>query len=375
MNIIYWTIGGLLIFLTIRRYLYWFSSLAPQRETVESRDASIVVLVAAHNEARTIRRLLMALEGMDYPAELLGFVLVSDGSTDTTPAIIEDWVLRRPRARSLILRQRGGKSAALRAAFAMAPIRDLIVVVDADTIPEPRALARLAGALADSAVGAACGYPDPGLSHRSVVAKYAALERWVTHLVTLAGKDRLGFQPPVIGALCCIRTEALVDIGGFPTGAVAEDISLSLALSGRGWKTRWVRAAAAREDVPTDFKAFRSQRLRWSRGLMSTWTRASRLEDLLVAAGYLDRLVFVVGAGLAVVGHLPAWIPIAYAMAPVVVIVTALWRAGPPGKLGYLAAVAPMAFMDVAITLESVFAQLVRAPVRWGGGGRRGGGA
>jgi len=360
-----WIVAAILCIFTVRRYVYWLASLLPRRSNAACRTPSMVVLVAARNEELGLPRLLAALERTDYPGDRLSFVLVSDGSVDGTPAIINTWVGRHPRAQAIILPARRGKGGALQAALEAAPDADLVAVFDADTMPEPDALARLAGAFDDPAVGAACGYPDPGVTHTSVIARYAALERWVSHLVMLAGKDRLGLQPPMIGALCCIRASALRDVGGFPEATVVEDIHVSMALTRSGWKTRWIGAAVAREDVPTDMNGFRQQRLRWSRGMMSAGKKASGMEELLLAAGYLDRLALVAGVVLAATGNLPVWLPLAYVIAPLVVTATALVRAGAPNKLGYLCSIAPMAFADIAVTFEATLSQIAAAPLRW----------
>ena len=365
MTVLAWIVAAVLAVFTVRRWLYWAASLLPRRTSAPSRTRSIVILVAARNEEQRLPRLLSAFERIDYPRDLLSFVLVSDGSTDATPEIASRWAGRTPRAQALILPERRGKGAALQAALETAPTSDLVVVIDADAAPQPDALAWLAGAFDDPAVGAAGAYPDPDLVQVSTAARYAALERWVSHLVTLAGKDRLGLQPSVIGAFCCVRREALTAIGGFPQNAAAEDIELSMALSGKRWKTRWVGQAVAREDVPADLAAFRAQRLRWSRGLMASSARASGLEDLLVAAGYLDRLAFAAGVVLAVMGRLSGWFLLAYVAAPLVVILTALWRAGAPNKPAYLWSIIPMALADIGVTVESALAQLIRAPLHW----------
>ncbi len=350
---------------TVRRYLFWVGSLLPRRAIKPSRTRSIALLVAARDEAAGLPHLLAALDAADYPPALLNVVLVSDGSTDPTPSIIERWAARSPRTQAIALPEAGGKGAALQTALAAAPKSELVMVLDADTAPAPDALAWLAGAFADPRVGGACGYPDPGRQQTSPPARYAALERWVSHLVTWAGKDRLWLQPPVIGAFCAVRTEALAQIGGFSVGSAAEDIDLSLALTQAGWRTRWIGEAAVREDVPDTFSDFRRQRLRWSRGLLSNWHKARSVEDMFAMTGYLDRLVFVAGLGLSLSGRLPLWLPLAYAAAPVVVMLTALRRARVPDWPAYLWSLVPMTFFDIAITLESAVAQAMRRPIRW----------
>jgi 1,2-diacylglycerol 3-beta-glucosyltransferase len=371
MILLSWAIGVLLGLFTLRRYLFWFASLLTARPCAPSRDRSVAILVAARNEAAGLPRLLSALERIDYPANRLTVVLISDGSTDATAEIIGAWAGGRVGAKVLVLSENLGKGGALQAGLQIAGASDLVAVIDADTLPRPDALARLAGAFDDERVGGACGYPDPGVAQTSMVARYAALERWVSHLVTFAGKDRLGFQPPVIGAFCCIRATALAEIGGFARGTLVEDIHLGLELSRTGWKTRWIGQAVAREDVPTDLKAFRLQRLRWSRGLMASSRKARGLEEWLAAAGYLDRLTFVAGVVLAALGLMSVWVPIAYAMAPVAVIATALHRARPPNRFAFVMSIVPMILADIAVTLESVAAQVAGAGIAWRAQGRQ----
>jgi len=360
-----WIVGLLLGAFTLRRALCWIASLLPWRACSEDRSRSVSVLVAARNEAAGLPRLLTALERIDYPAELLNVVLVSDGSTDQTSEIMSRWAEAGLNRKATLLQKNRGKAAALQVALEAAPRAELIIVLDADAVPEPPAIARIVGAFRDPRVGAACGYPDPGKNHASTAAKYAALERWVSHLVTFAAKDRLNSQPPVIGAFCCIRAEALQGIGGFPQGTMVEDIHVSLALSRAGWKTRWIGSAVAREDVPADLNGFRLQRLRWSRGMMAIGHKARGIEELFVVAGYLDRLVLVAALALTLLGLLPWWLLATSVAVPAVIILTALAKAGMLGHPAYLWSIVPMTLADLGVTAEAALAQIARRPLRW----------
>jgi cellulose synthase/poly-beta-1,6-N-acetylglucosamine synthase-like glycosyltransferase len=364
MREIAWLVCSLVVLFTIRRYVFWFASLLPRRDSRPDRTKSIVVVTAARNEETLLPRFMAAIERFDYPAHLVSFVLVSDASTDSTVTQMQDWCAAHDRARTVDLPKRRGKAAAIAAGLALAPPSDLVVILDADSEPAPDALACLAGAFRDPAVGAACGYPSPGNAHVSITARYAALERWVYHLVLLAGKDRLNLNPPAIGVLCAFRRKAFDEIGGFPEAA-AEDICITMELAKRGWRTRWVAAARTREDVPTDFSGFHAQRMRWSRGMISTARGMSSVEDLLVAAGYLDRLALAAGIGLAVAGWIPWTIPAVYLLAPAVTILTALARVRPANWLWYLLAAPPMLAADIAVTAASWAAHLAGIRIDW----------
>lgn len=87
----------------------------------------VSIVVPALNEERTIRQVLEAVLATHYEKEI---IVVDDGSTDATPAILEEFraqhgvvVLRHPNRR--------GKGAALRTAFAAAH-GDVIIIQDAD---------------------------------------------------------------------------------------------------------------------------------------------------------------------------------------------------------------------------------------------------
>lgn len=355
----------LLFVFSVRRYVFLLASFLPRRPLPPVANRSIAVLIAACNEAALLPRLLTALEQLDYPAHLLHFVLISDGSTDATPRILEAWTHRRANSVTLHLTASAGKAGALRAALALAPDVELIAVFDADTVPAPNALQSLAAAFADPRTGAAGGYPRPGNAAASLTARYAAIERWILHLVTLAGKERLNWNPAAIGAVCMLRRQALSEIGGFPAGVTAEDIQISLLLNRAGWRTRSVLGAVAREDVPERLAAFHAQRLRWSRGLMESRRAAKGLEGLLTASGYLDRLVLLAAAVPVYYGFVPASLLAFYLAAPFVTILVALFRAKPPSKWRFLLAVPIMASADIAVTVWSLLAHATCSPVRW----------
>jgi cellulose synthase/poly-beta-1,6-N-acetylglucosamine synthase-like glycosyltransferase len=364
MSVVAWVAGAPLVAFGLHRYVCWVNSLLTPRAFAPARDRTVAVLVAARNEERLLPRLLDALDHMDYPRELLEVVLVSDGSTDATVQLMEGWSRDRPSARTVVLPERAGKGAALARGMEAAPNAELVAVMDADTEPQPDALARLVGAFDDAHVGAVCGYPRPGNASCGFVSRYAAMERWVYHLITLAGKDRLDWNPPVAGALFAVRRKALEEAGGFPAGD-AEDVKLTMALTGCGWRTRWTGLAVAREDVPANLRDFVRQRVRWSRGLLASGRRAGTIEDVFVAAGYLDRLVALVALMLVVGGWMPLWLPFLYALAPGVAIVTALLRSGEKNKTLFLVALVPMMFVDVGVTLVTAVAHVARTPIGW----------
>ncbi len=113
----------------------------------EGIDVSIVV--PAHNEAATLRELWQeaqaALAGRDLRWEML---VVDDGSSDDTAAILRQLHAADPRFGAVSLRRPCGKTAALVVGFRAARGRH-VITLDGDLQDDPREIPRILEALAD----------------------------------------------------------------------------------------------------------------------------------------------------------------------------------------------------------------------------------
>ena len=366
LHVLKWAVLGVLLVFTCRRALLLVASILPPRRVTPSSTRSVAILVAARSESAELPTLLNALAQLDYPASLLHIVLVSDGSADDTVARMRGWTDAPFGVTVIDLPQSVGKGGALAAGLAKAPASELIVVLDADCEPQPDVLRWLAGAFDDPRTGAATAYPRPANANDGPVARYAALERWVHHLVALAGKDRLRLNPPIIGVAFAVRRAALEAAGGFPVGRLSEDLELSMALTASGWRTRWIGAAVVRENVVATQAAFRRQRTRWSRGMLQSASRAGSLDDMLTAAGYLDRAFFLAAVVLVPFGLVEPWWPALYLALPMLTVLQAMQRADARPALAFLTAAAGMFAIDLAVSVRSAVEQVAGTTARWG---------
>ena len=125
--------------------------------TVRKADVTpgVTMIIPAHDEEGVIGARLDNLLALDYPREQLEIVVVSDGSTDGTDAIVQDYASRDPRIRLLVL-PRGGKLAALNHAVGES-MRDVVAFSDANSSWAPDALRKLTRNLADENVAYVCG--------------------------------------------------------------------------------------------------------------------------------------------------------------------------------------------------------------------------
>jgi cellulose synthase/poly-beta-1,6-N-acetylglucosamine synthase-like glycosyltransferase len=158
------------------------------RVTQGARPATVTIVIAAFNEARHIGTTLRHALAQDYPIALLDIIVVSDGSTDGTDAIVSGV----GDSRVTLLRQepRQGKTLALNRAVAAAR-GDVIVFSDANSRYEPSTVSKLVAALDDPTVGYVTGqliYEDPGeTATGGGSGLYMRYENWLRRLETRVG--------------------------------------------------------------------------------------------------------------------------------------------------------------------------------------------
>jgi len=376
-----------LVLFSVRRLLFTVvaartpvPSAAPPSLTHRPR---MLVLIPCRNDGALLPELIQALLANGYPHEALRILILDDGSTDASPAIIAR--LAQPPVGFIRLWPNRGKAAALNAGLAAEPWGDIVVVYDADHRPEPGGLAALAAAFADPTVGAVSGRTEARNALVSPMAYYSAIERRLHQRLTMVAKDQLNLAPAILGSHCAYRRTALEAVGGFTAGAFLEDTDLTVRLAAAGWRTRYLETVPAWDEVPTTVAAYWRQHLRWGRGFQDVTVAQSRrlwaaplpwplrLELFLFSLGYLDRPALLLGMGLLVSDHLfgtdfgfPLWFLLAVLLLPYLQIVAVLQRT----RAGWawwirLPLIALLFPADILVAVHSTLATLFRRPRRW----------
>lgn len=112
---------------------------------------SVTFVMAAYNEESVIGRRLENYGSIDYPRELLRFIIGSDASIDRTDEIIRSYQTDDP---TIELRhfERSGKTKIVYT-LAEEAVSDIIIFCDADIEMEPDVLRRIVACFADERVG------------------------------------------------------------------------------------------------------------------------------------------------------------------------------------------------------------------------------
>ena len=113
---------------------------------------TVSFIVAAYNEEDCIEKKIINSLEQDYPADKIEYIFITDGSTDTTPAIIQQYasihLLHSP--------ERRGKSAALNRAVQCAK-NEILIFSDANTVLNKEATKKIASHFSDHKVGGVAG--------------------------------------------------------------------------------------------------------------------------------------------------------------------------------------------------------------------------
>jgi glycosyltransferase involved in cell wall biosynthesis len=215
--------------------------LRPRPHFLADITPSLTLIVAAHNEAADIGAKLENIASLDYPADLLEVIVVSDGCDDGTEEIVRSFTGREVRLLSL---PRVGKAAALNAATAEAR-GEILVFSDANSALAPDALLALVSSFADPNVGGVAGdqryVADQGLDTTGSGERgYWDFDRTMKKAESLADN-----VISATGAIYAVRASL---VGPVPEG-VTDDFYTSTGVIARGFRLVFAPDAVAFEPV------------------------------------------------------------------------------------------------------------------------------
>jgi cellulose synthase/poly-beta-1,6-N-acetylglucosamine synthase-like glycosyltransferase len=274
--IVFWATVGLLIYTHVGypALLWCLARVGGSKpETARTGEWPFVsLIVAAHDEERSIEAWMRAARALDYPADRLELIVASDGSADGTASAARgsgaDLVLELPRA---------GKVAALNAAVERSR-GEILAFSDANAVWATDSLRRLVSRFGEDQVGYVCGRlrltGDAGQNQEGLYWRYETAIRGL--------ESRLAGITAGNGAINAVRRDAYVALE--PTRG--QDISLPYELTKRGWRAVYEPEAVAVEpEAATLGSEFRRKR-RMLSGAWATILRHGMLSPRGYSPGY-----------------------------------------------------------------------------------------
>lgn len=321
--------------------MFLFASLLldrrPPRHTVVEYPP-LTILIAAYNEEASIADTLRSIAEQHYPAPLQVLV-IDDGSKDGTVREVEAYQRSHdaPWLELIRMPQNGGKSRALNAGLGRAR-HDLIVTLDADSYLHRNALRHI--------VERYLSDPQQTRAVAGTVLVRNSRVNWVTrmqewdyfHGISAIKRVQSLYQGTLVaqGAFSLYERDAVRAVGGW-SDRVGEDIVLTWAMLGRGWRVGHAEDAYCFTRVPETLPQLIRQRRRWARGMFEAlrqhpevlrrrrltqffifWNLLFPWTDLAFTFGFLPGLVLAIFGNYMIVG------PMTLALLPAALLVNAI---------------------------------------------------
>ena len=243
------------------------------RRPVAAADTmpEVSVVIAAHNEERSIGAKLSNLLAADYPPDRRQILVASDGSEDATNAIVATFADRGVR---LLALPRVGKAAALNAALGEAR-GEIVIFSDANSMFATDAIRAIVRPFADPSVGGVAG--DQRYLRGGASGAMAQGERgyWDLDRMLKRAESQSGNVISATGAIYAVRRALIPPV----LDGVTDDFITSTAVVAAGQRLVFAEDAAAYEPVASSGGVEYGRKVRvMTRGLRGVVVRRALLD-------------------------------------------------------------------------------------------------
>jgi cellulose synthase/poly-beta-1,6-N-acetylglucosamine synthase-like glycosyltransferase len=233
-------------------------------QKLSTKTPSVAIIVPCWNEEKTIKGTVDSLLALDYPKDKLTLVLVDDGSTDGTAAVMDTYI-GTPQI-TVIHKENGGKHTAVNLGIKESPQAEFVGCLDADSFVEPDALREIIGYFDNpkvAAVTAAMSVHQPRKWLERV--QNADYIHGITLRHVISSLNGLYVTP---GPFSFYRRSTILELGGFQKGHNTEDLEMALRIQRGGYIIENAPRARVYTKTPTTIPSLIKQRTRWTTGFL-----------------------------------------------------------------------------------------------------------
>ncbi len=225
--------------------------------TNEATLPSCSLVIAAYNEEGFIIEKIKNTLELQYPADKLELIFITDGSSDRTPELVAAY----PQIKLLHSPERRGKIAAVHRAMDTVTT-EIVVFTDANTYLNPDALLNICRHYADAKVGAVAGEKRVQVDETADATagegfywKYESkLKAWDSELYSVVG---------AAGELFSIRKNLYQPVS---PNAILDDFMISLLVAQKGYRVVYEPEAYASETSSANVKEELKRKIRIAAG-------------------------------------------------------------------------------------------------------------
>ena len=269
--IVFYTFAGYAILLTILFLIKKITSgHKPDRISNPENLPKVCMFMAAYNESNYVDIKVSNLLDLDYPADKIQYLWITDGSDDGTP----DLLAKYPQMEVHHLPERNGKIHAMNRGmkFVDAPI---VIFSDSNTTLCREAIQIIVKTFNDPKVGCIAG-------EKRVVSRkadgaagsgenlYWKFESWVKRM-----DSELNSAVGAVGELFAIRTSLFTEV---ENDTILDDFIISLRIAGKGYRIAYTPDAYAIETASVNITEELKRKVRIAAGGLQT---VGRLKELL----------------------------------------------------------------------------------------------
>jgi len=223
-------------------------------------EPSITAIIPVHNGGQFLAAKLESVLDSAYRSDKLDILVLSDASTDDTDGVALEFVRRFPKRVRFTRLPRGGKAAALNAAFPLVQ-SEILLLTDVRQRLHPYCVRLLAATLADPEVGVVSGnllILSGESSGEANVGLYWRYESWI--------RANLGLTDSMLGATGPIYAMRRDLARPLPRGCILDDVWLPMQAVLGGYRAVW-NAHAIAWDYPTSLDAEFVRKVRTQAGI------------------------------------------------------------------------------------------------------------
>ncbi len=263
-GIVFYTFLGYGIVLFFLQKIKSVISKATDQPQAPAEWPPITLIVAAYNEAYILEEKIANTLSLDYPEDKFHCIFVTDGSTDNSPAIIQQY----PRIQLMHEAERRGKIAAVDRAIERANT-DILIFTDANTLLNKQALKNICKHYTNPKTGAVAGEKRVKIEETAdatagegIYWKYeSTLKKWDARLYSAVG---------AAGELFSIRKSLYQAV---EPDTLLDDFMISMRIAMKGYRIAYAPDAYATEAASENTKEEWKRKVRISAGGIQSFVR------------------------------------------------------------------------------------------------------